>query len=143
LIWINLHLGDKAIPAGLKIQAVQNRTQKWVFEALRQIQEMFPFPLLGIGFDNAGEFINHQPFKYCQTEKITFTRSRPSQKNDNCSVGQKNWIIVRKAVGYTSETEEGLLLLNQLYTVLRLYTNFFQPVTISMMYRIRFTMIFR
>lgn len=112
------------------IQAVQNRAQKWVFAALKQIRERLPFPLLGIDSDNGGEFINHQLFKYCQTEKITFTRSRPSKKNDNCYVEQKNWTIVRKAVGYCRyETEEELLLLNQLYAVLRLYTNFFQPVT--------------
>jgi hypothetical protein len=80
LIWISLHRGDKAIPAGLKIQAVQNRTQKWIFEAIKKIQEMFPFPLLGIGSDKAREFINHQHFKYCQTEKTTFTCSRPSKK---------------------------------------------------------------
>jgi hypothetical protein len=37
---------------------------------------------------------------------------------------------VRKAIGYCRyETKEELLLLNELYSVLRLYTNFFQPVT--------------
>ena len=37
---------------------------------------------------------------------------------------------MRKAIGYCRyETKEELLLLNQLYAVLRLYTNFFQPVT--------------
>ena len=38
--------------------------------------------------------------------------------------------MVRKTVGYLRyETEEELSLLNQLYAFLRLYTNFFQPVT--------------
>ena len=37
---------------------------------------------------------------------------------------------MRKTVGYLRyETEDQLLLLNQLYSLLRLYTNFFQPVT--------------
>ena len=37
---------------------------------------------------------------------------------------------MRKAVGYCrTETKEELLFLNQLYAVLRLYINFFQPVT--------------
>jgi len=45
-------------------------------------------------------------------------------------VEQKNWTMVRKTVGYLRyETEEELSLLNQLYAFLRLYTNFFQPVT--------------
>ncbi|NLJ38785.1 MAG: transposase, partial [Candidatus Atribacteria bacterium] len=38
--------------------------------------------------------------------------------------------VVRKTVGYCRyETEDELLLLNQLYSLLRLYTNFFQPDT--------------
>ena len=111
-------------------QAVKNKAQKWVFEALEQIRARLPFPLLGIDSDNGGEFINNQLIRYCQKEQITFTRSRPSKKNDNCYVEQKNWTMVRKTVGYLRyETEDELLLLNQLYSLLRLYTNFFQPVT--------------
>jgi hypothetical protein len=111
-------------------QAVKNKAQKWVFEALEQIRAQLPFPLLGIDSDNGGEFINHQLIRYCQKEQIVFTRSRPSKKNDNCYVEQKNWTVVRKTVGYCRyETEDELLLLNQLYSLLRLYTNFFQPVT--------------
>jgi len=111
-------------------QAVKNKAQKWVFEALAQIRARLPFPLLGIDSDNGGEFINNQLIRYCQKEQITFTRSRPSKKNDNCYVEQKNWTVVRKTVGYCRyETEDELLLLNQLYSLLRLYTNFFQPVT--------------
>ncbi|MDI6729720.1 MAG: hypothetical protein QMD44_12465 [Thermodesulfovibrionales bacterium] len=61
--------------------------------------------------------------------KITFTRSRPYRKNDNCFVEQKNYSIVRRAVGYLRyDTEEELKVLNDLYRYLRLYTNFFQPV---------------
>ena len=45
-------LSPISIPVGLKIQAVQNRAQKWVFEALKQIRERLPFPLLGIDSDN-------------------------------------------------------------------------------------------
>ena len=68
-------------------------------------------------------------FNYCVEKKITFTRSRPYRKNDNCFVEQKNYSIVRRAVGYGRyDTAEELELLNQLYSRLRLYTNFFQPV---------------
>jgi hypothetical protein len=43
-------------------------------------------------------------------------------------VEQKNYSIVRRAVGYLRyDTEEELLTLNELYRSLRLYTNFFQP----------------
>ncbi len=77
---------------------------------------------------SGGEFINNQLFRYCQQEKITFTRSRSYRKNDGCFVEQKNYSVVRRAVGYLRyDTEEELLILKELYRHLRLYTNFFQP----------------
>ena len=109
-------------------EAVKNKAQIWVFDALKDIRQRIPFPLLGIDSDSGGEFINDHLFRYCQEEKITFTRSRPYRKNDSCFVEQKNYSIVRRAVGYLRyDTEEELLTLNELYRHLRLYTNFFQP----------------
>ena len=62
---------------------------------------------------------------YCQDEKITFTRSRAYRKNDNCYIEQKNYTVVRRAVGYARyDTPQQLRLLNELYGHLRLYTNF-------------------
>ena len=41
---------------------------------------------------------------------------------------QKNYSVVRRAVGYARfDTEAQLHLLNELYATLRLYSNFFQP----------------
>jgi len=109
-------------------EAVRNKAQIWVFDALKDIRQRIPFPLLGIDSDSGGEFINDHLFRYCQEEKITFTRSRPYRKNDSCFVEQKNYSIVRRAVGYLRyDTEEELATLNELYRHLRLYTNFFQP----------------
>ena len=109
-------------------EAVRNKAQKWVFDALKDIRERLPFPLLGIDSDTGGEFINHHLYRYCQDEKLTFTRSRSYRKNDNCFVEQKNYSVVRRAVGYLRyDTEEELQTLNELYRHLRLYTNFFQP----------------
>ena len=83
---------------------------------------------MGIDSDCGGEFINDQLFRYCQQEKITFTRSRSYRKNDSCFVEQKNYSVVRRAVGYLRyDTEEEILTLKELYRHLRLYTNFFQP----------------
>ena len=87
-----------------------------------------PFDLLGIDSDNGGEFINAHLLRYCETQKITFTRSRPYRKNDSCFVEQKNYSVVRKTVGYYKyDSHEELDLLNQIYYYLRLYTNFFLP----------------
>ena len=108
--------------------AVRNKSQERVFEALRRLRENLPFPLLGIDSDNGSEFINHNLEGYCKKEEITFTRSRAARKNDNCFVEQKNWSVVRRAVGYARyDTDEQLELLNELYRHLRLYTNFFMP----------------
>jgi hypothetical protein len=109
-------------------EAVRNRAQVWVFEALERISKRLPFDLFGIDSDNDSAFINAHLLRYCQANNITFTRTRAYRKNDNCYVEQKNWTVVRKAVGYLRyDTEEELTTLNELYQWLRLYTNFFQP----------------
>lgn len=110
-------------------RAAKNKAQCHVFEALKTIRGELPFPLLGIDSDNGGEFINNELSRYCELNAITFTRSRPYRKNDNCFVEQKNYSIVRKTVGYYRYDDPGqLALLGELYQALRLYTNFFQPV---------------
>jgi len=44
-------------------------------------------------------------------------------------VEQKNWSVIRRAVGYSRyDTDKELSILNELYVYLRLYVNFFQPV---------------
>ena len=109
--------------------AVHQRTQQAVFEAIRSMRTRLPFLLLGLDSDNGGEFINALLYQYCLSEEITFTRSRPYQKNDQAHVEQKNWSVVRRLIGYDRfETEEEYLLLQSIYTDLRLYANFFQPV---------------
>ena len=110
-------------------QAVINKAQVWVFDALKSIRAHQPFPLLGIDSDNGSEFINNHLLRYCLQEKITFTRGRSGKKNDGCFVEQKNYSVVRRAVGYARyDSAAQLRLLNELYGYLRLYTNYFQPV---------------
>ena len=110
------------------VTGVLHRSQQAVSEAVRHMRQRLPFPLLGIDSDNGSEFINELMYNYCLTEKITFTRSRPYKKNDQVHVEQKNWSVVRHAVGYDRwETEQELALLESIYEDLRLYINFFQP----------------
>jgi hypothetical protein len=109
--------------------ALPNKTQLAVSQAIQILRERLPFPLLGVDSDNGSEFINETLLRYCQEERITFTRSRPYQKNDQAHVEQKNWSVVRHTIGYDRlETPEELALLSSIYADLRLYTNFFQPV---------------
>jgi hypothetical protein len=110
-------------------RAVRNKARVWVFEALKQIRKRLPFKLLGIDSDNGAEFINSELYDYCLGEEITFTRARAYRKNDNCYVEQKNWSVVRRALGYLRyDTEGELEIINRLHGYLRLYTNHFQPV---------------
>jgi len=109
--------------------AVPNKGQHAVFAAVKIIRARMFFSLLGVDSDSGSEFINEILYRYCIQEKITFTRGRPGKKNDNPFVEQKNDSIVRRWVGYKRyETEEQVKLLNDLYELLRLYTNFFLPV---------------
>jgi hypothetical protein len=109
-------------------EAVPNKAQVWVFAALQTIRARLPFPLRGLDSDNGSEFVNNELLRYCQRERITFTRARPYRKNDNCYVEQKNYSVVQQTVGYQRfDTTAELLVLKQLYLTLRLYTNFFQP----------------
>jgi hypothetical protein len=111
------------------VQAVPNKAQVWVFAALKELRGRLPFPLRGIDSDNGSEFINADLLQYCQQQRLTFTRSRPYRKNDNCYVEQKNYTMVRRHVGYQRLAgPEQLALVNQLYEYLRLYTNYFQPL---------------
>lgn len=107
----------------------RNRGEIAVQAALEEIQQRLPMPLLGIDSDNGPEFINNHLKRYCDKEKLTFTRSRPYKKNDQARVEGKNWTVVRRYVGYARyEGDVARLALNDLYKDVRLYVNFFQPV---------------
>ena len=87
-----------------------------------------PLDLLGLDTDNGTEFLNYLLLQYCFDEEITFTRSRPYKKNDQCHVEEKNGSIIRKFIGYDRfEGIQSCQILSALYSQLRLYVNFFQP----------------
>jgi hypothetical protein len=107
---------------------LRSKARRWVLEALKEIRTGLPFALLGLDCDNGSEFINDELLLYCRDEQLTFTRSRPYRKNDNCFVEQKNYSVVRHAVGYARMTsEEQLACLEALYRPLCLLTNYFLP----------------
>lgn len=99
-----------------------------VIAALTQIRPLLPFAIQGLDTDNGSEFMNYGLIQYCEDNQITFTRSRPYKKNDQCHVEEKNGAIVRRVVGYHRyEGAAAQDAFNRLYSVLRLYVNFFQP----------------
>ena len=105
-------------------RSVPNKAAVWVTQAIDHAATCFPFPVLGIDSDNGSEFINAHLFDYCTERKITFTRSRPGNKNDGAHVEQKNWTHVRELVGYLRfDTAAELNLLNRIWELDRGFTN--------------------
>lgn len=106
------------------------RGQIPTFRSIERSRARYPFPWKEAHPDNDTAFINWHLFKYCERERLGFSRSRPYKKNDNCLVEQKNKTHVRKLVGhlrYDTRAEQKILC--DLYLKeLRLYKNFFQPV---------------
>jgi transposase InsO family protein len=109
-------------------RSVRNKAARWVFEALEHVVACFPFPILGIDSDNGSEFINENLLVWCLDQKITFTRSRPGNKNDGAYVEQKNWARVRELVGYYRyDTAAELDKLNEIWALDALLANYFLP----------------
>ena len=66
-------------------------SQSGVFAALKRVRERLPLPLLGLDSDNGSVAfgdLNDHLVRYCQEEKLTFTRCRPYEKNDQAHVEQ-------------------------------------------------------
>lgn len=109
-------------------RSLPDRTAKHILAALNHIAAAMPFPILGVDSDNGSEFINEDLLRWCKDRHITFTRSRPGNKNDGCHVEQKNWAVVRTVVGYYRyDTASELLLLNEIWHLQSLLTNYFHP----------------
>ncbi len=54
-----------------EMRALPKGAQRWVFEALREIEEALPFPLLGLDPEGGAEFINAHLFEYRSARGIT------------------------------------------------------------------------
>lgn len=97
--------------------------------AIHELRRRLPMPLRGIDSDNGSEFINRPLYYYCDREGITFTRSRAWKKNDSAHVEQKNGALVRQLIGYDRYAcKAAYAQLARVYALVRLHSNFFQPV---------------
>jgi hypothetical protein len=110
--------------------AIVGKSEEAVVDAITTIRAELPFALKGLDSDSGGEFVNWHMVRYCEKEKLFFTRSRPNKKNDNAYVEQKNYTHIRKWMGYRRyDMPEQRDLMNDLYRQeLRLFNNFFRPV---------------
>lgn len=108
--------------------ALPAKTESAVAAALSKVARILPIPLRGLDTDNGSEFINSTIVSWCAKAKVTFTRSREYKKNDQAHVEEKNGSVVRRYVGYDRyEGEESFKKLTELYRVVRLFINYFQP----------------
>ncbi len=119
--------GGRCRPAQRRVRQRRRRYDVGVLAALRRVWVIMDCKAsIRITAANSSTI---QLLRYTQQERITFTRGRAWQKNAGGLVEQKNYSVVRRAVGYARyEGDAPLRLLNELYAELRLYTNFFQPV---------------
>ena len=112
-----------------ELQAVWGLGKQRVRTAMHLVRQCLPFPLKSLHTDNGSEFINHVLVPWCLREKITLTRGRGYRKNDQAYVEQRNWLSVRRQVGYQRYScRAAFEALHQLYPLLRLQLNFFRPV---------------
>lgn len=111
--------------------AVLGRSFLVMDDGFQRIFNRLPFPLLELHPDNGSEFFNDFLLKSLKekVKGLKLSRSRPFQKNDNRFVEENNFSLVRAYVGYQRlDTAEQTRLLNQLYELLWVYHNLFQPV---------------
>jgi hypothetical protein len=96
--------------------ALRNKAATWVTAALDKAFTLLPMGLKGVHSDAGSEFINRPVDLWRQRHGVEFSRGRPTHKNDNCYVEQKNYAAVRKIVGYfRCEGEEGVAALQAVY----------------------------
>jgi hypothetical protein len=113
----------------VELEALWGRREEEVMAAIRKVRRRMPVPVLGIDCDNGSEFINHSLQEYCLQSGVVFTRAREHRKNDSAHVEQKNGAVVRKVAGYSRYSSQAAFeQLRALYSLVRLHTNFFQPV---------------
>lgn len=109
-------------------RVVINEAHRWTHEALKSIHNAAPLPMRSLHSDNDSAFINEPLQTWCAQQAIRYTRARPYHSNDTCYIEQKNYTIIRQAVGYFRyESEQEVALVAQLYENLRLLVNYFYP----------------
>ncbi|WP_234842846.1 integrase catalytic domain-containing protein [Sinorhizobium meliloti] len=107
---------------------VRTRESVLVIAAIKFATSLFPFPLLGVDFDNDSAFMNELVVSWCRSQGLEVTRSRAYRKNDQAWVEQKNGAIVRRLVGNGRFVgAEATAALVRLYDSVRLHVNLFQP----------------
>jgi hypothetical protein len=111
-------------------EVIWGKGKERVHSGVHKTRERFPFALKELHTDNGGEFINDLLYPWCKNEGIRLTRGRSYKKNDQAYVEQKNWAVPRRLIGYDRYSSQAAYAqMQRLYSVVRLYVNFFQPTS--------------
>jgi len=113
-----------------ELQSVWGLGKQRVGAALYHVRKRLPFPLRELHTDNGSEFINYTLRSWCIEKKIACSRGRGYRKNDQAYVEQRNWLGVRRQVGYDRyDSHAAQEAMQRLYALLRLQMNFFRPLS--------------
>jgi transposase InsO family protein len=112
-----------------ELEAVWRPGQHRIGTAVHHIRERLPMALRAWHSDNDGQFINDTLVAWCRREGVQFTRGRKYRKNDQAYVEQRNWLAVRRVVGYERySSNAAFTALQEVYRLLRLQLNFLRPL---------------
>jgi transposase InsO family protein len=113
-----------------EMQSVWGLGKQRVGAALHHVRKRLPFPLRELHTDNGSEFINYTLHSWCIEKKIACSRGRGYKKNDQAYVEQRNWLGVRRQIGYDRYNSKAAQeAMQRLYALLRLQMNFFRPLS--------------
>ncbi|MEE4176964.1 MAG: hypothetical protein V2I46_05590 [Bacteroides sp.] len=114
-----------------EMAAVFGKSYKVMEDGFETILKRLPIKILELHPDNGSEFFNRHILRFWgeKVQGLEYTRSRPYQKNDNRFVEENNLSGVRAYVGHGRfDTLQHLAIMRELYDLLWVYHNFFQPV---------------
>lgn len=112
-----------------ELESIWGTGQRRVGTGVHRLRQRLPVPLRELHTDNGSEFINHVLVPWCRREGIRLTRGRGYRKNDQAYVEQRNWVAVRRTIGYDRYSSHGAhALFQQFYELLRLQLNFLRPL---------------
>jgi hypothetical protein len=112
-----------------EVQPVWGLGMERVGGGVEVVARRLPMQLRELHTDNGGEFINHTLYDWCRRRGVRLTRGRGYKKNDQAYVEQRNWLAVRRTVGYDRySSRAALAALGRLYALTRLQLNFLRPV---------------
>ena len=113
----------------VEMDVVWGKTQERVCAAIQRMRRRLPVPLLGLDSDNGSEFINKGLYTYCESNGITFTRSRPYRRTTAHTSSRRTepW-CGGSQVTLATRRRQPPASCGMSTPLARLQANFFQPV---------------